>query len=378
MKYNAPRIIELRRKLHKFPELSGKEYNTARLIKEVLQEYSPDQIMEGLGGNGVAAVFDGKETGTSVLFRCDMDALPIWQSNEFGYKSSNKGIAHKCGHDGHMAILSGLAEAIYHNPPAKGRVILLFQPSEENGQGAKAILDDKKFQHIRPDVVFALHNLPGFPENSVILRNGVFAAASKGMINRLYGRISHAGEPENGNSPALAMADIIRDLTFLPRNNSFEDFVLVTVIHSRLGEVAFGTTPGYAEVMATLRTYSNRDMDSLTDKSIKLVNTYATRYNLKTEISWTEEFPATVNNESAVYALEQISKQVNMQPIYIDEPLRWSEDFSNFTLKFPGALFGLGAGIHHPQLHSPDYDFPESVIHKGIEIFFELYRHYLK
>ena len=378
MEYNKTRFRELRRALHRFPELSGKEYETAGLIKQALLQYQPDQVMEHLGGNGIAAVFTGKDDGPSVLFRCDMDALPIYEINQFGYKSENDGVAHKCGHDGHMAIMMGLAEAIYNDLPQRGRVILLFQPSEENGQGAVKVLKDKKFQEIAPDFVFALHNLPGYPEGSVILRDGVFAAASKGMINRLYGKTSHAGEPENGNSPALAMADIIRGLTFLPRTNSFEDFALVTVIHSRLGEMAFGTTPGYAEVMATLRTFSNRDMAILNDKSVRLVKSTASGYNLRSEIEWTEEFPATVNSTEALLAVKQAAEKRNFQTIYIDEPLRWSEDFSNFTLKYPGALFGLGAGENHPQLHNPDYDFPENILDKGIEIFFEIYRHYLK
>lgn len=378
MGYNQSRLIELRRELHKFPELSGNEYKTARLIKRVLLQCQPDKIIDNLGGNGVAAVFHGKEEGPSVLFRCDMDALPIQETNRYKDKSSNKGIAHKCGHDGHMAIMAGVAETIGNDPPQKGRIILLFQPSEENGQGAGKVLEDKKFHSIRPDFVFALHNLPGYPEGSIVLREGVFAAASKGMISRLFGKTSHAGEPENGNSPALAMADIIRALTFLPQNNSFENFTLVTVIHSTLGKVAFGTTPGYAEVMATLRTYLNSDMESLTDKAIKLVNSHVNHYNLESEISWTEEFPATVNSKKAIHTIEQVAKQKNLQILYINEPLRWSEDFSNFTLQYSGALFGLGSGENHPQLHSPDYDFPESILDKGVDIFVELYRHYLK
>ncbi len=378
MKYNRTRLIELRRKLHRFPELSGSEYNTARLLKQVLMGYNPDELVENLGGNGLAVVFNGKYEGPSVLFRCDMDALPIRETNRFEYKSSDEGVAHKCGHDGHMAIMLGVAEAISNDPPGKGRVILLFQPSEENGQGALNVLEDEKFREIQPDFVFALHNLPGYPEGSLVLKDGVFAAASKGMINRLHGRTSHAGEPENGNSPALAMSDIVRELTFLPRSDSFEDFTLVTIIHSKLGEVAFGTTPGYAEVMATLRTYSNRDMTGLTNKSIELVKSHASRNNLKSEIDWTEEFPATINNRKVLQTLEQAAERGNFQTIHIKEPLRWSEDFSNFTLQYPGVLFGLGAGEDHTQLHNPDYDFPENILDKGIGIYFEIYRQYLK
>ena len=378
MEYNRTKLIEVRRKLHRFPELSGQEYDTARMLKQVLTSYNPDQLVEHLGGNGLAVVFEGRDEGPSVLFRCDMDALPIRETNQFEYKSTVEGVAHKCGHDGHMAIMLGLAEAIFYDPPARGRIILLFQPSEENGQGALSVLGDEQFREIQPDFVFALHNLPGYPEGSLVLKEGVFAAASKGMINRLYGRTSHAGEPENGNSPALAMADIVRDLTFLPETDSFEDFTLVTVIHSKLGEVAFGTTPGYAEVMATLRTYSNRDMADLTNQSIERVKSHASRNNLKSEIEWTEEFPATINDDKVLQTIEQVAEKRGFQTFHISEPLRWSEDFSNFTLKYPGALFGLGAGENHPQLHNSDYDFPENILDKGIAIYFEIYRQYLK
>jgi amidohydrolase len=348
------------------------------MLKQVLRSYNPDILVDHLGGNGLAVVFEGRGEGPSVLFRCDMDALPIRETNQFEYRSTVEGVAHKCGHDGHMAIMLGVAEAISNDPPARGRIILLFQPSEENGQGALSVLEDEKFQGIQPDFVFALHNLPGYPEGSLVLKEGVFAAASKGMINRLYGKTSHAGEPENGNSPALAMAYIVRDLTFLPQANSFEDFTLVTIIHSKLGEVAFGTTPGYAEVMATLRTYSNSDMAALTNHSIELVKSHASRFNLNSEIDWTEEFPATINNSKTLRTIEKAAKKRGIQTFHIGEPLRWSEDFSNFTLKYPGALFGLGAGEDHTQLHNPDYDFPENILEKGIAVFFEIYRQYLK
>jgi amidohydrolase len=376
--YNRNELIGLRRKLHQHPELSGNEYQTARIIREALEDAAPDRIIEKLGGAGIAAVFEGSRPGPTLLFRCDLDALPIDEVNTFDYKSEHPGVAHKCGHDGHMTIITGLAMAVSANRPDKGKVVLLYQPSEENGQGAVRVLEDEKFDAIRPDYVFALHNLPGFPAGAVVLRKGTFAAASKGMINRLYGKTAHAGEPENGLTPAPAMAGIIQQLSTLPQNDSFEDFTLTTIIHARLGEVAFGTTPGYAEVMATLRTYSNADMDKLTRQSVEVVEGMAHSYGLKSETSWTEEFPATVNDSKAVDLIEQVARENQLQVIPIDEPLRWSEDFSNFTLKYPGALFGLGSGEQTPQLHNPDYDFPEEIIDRGIEVFYGIYLHHFK
>jgi len=286
--FDLTKIIDLRHELHRYPELSENEFLTAERIANFLSHYNEAEIIRGIGGNGIACIFKGKEEGPSVLFRCDLDALPIEEENDFDYKSTTKGVAHKCGHDGHMAIIAGLADVFSKNPPEKGQVVLFFQPSEENGQGAFRVVNDDNFKKIKIDNVFALHNLPGFPKGEIVLRNETFAAASKGMIIKLTGKTSHAGEPENGNSPAVAMADIIKHLNDLPSTGIFSDFTLLTVIHARLGEVAFGTTPGYAEVMATLRTYTNEDMQKLTKESESIANENAAKSNLKIEISYVE------------------------------------------------------------------------------------------
>ena len=376
--YDKDKLVALRKKLHQHPELSGEEYHTAGMIREYVKGHGPDQIIEQLGGAGLALVYEGRQQGPTVLFRCDLDALPIEEVNDFEYRSQNPGAAHKCGHDGHMSILSGLSQVISNNRPARGRVVLLYQPSEENGQGAAKVLEDHQFNLIVPDRVFALHNLPGYPAGSVILKKGTFAAASKGMINKLQGKTAHAGEPENGRSPALAMARIVEELTHMPGKLSLEDYALITVIHARLGEIAFGTTPGYAEVMATLRTYSNSDMDQLTREAIASVKRHAREHGLGEEVSWTEEFPATVNDPNSVDLVHRVAQEAGYRSIFIEDPLRWSEDFSNFTLNYPGALFGLGSGENTPQLHNPDYDFPDGILDHGIRVFYGIYQHLLK
>lgn len=373
--FDLDKIIKLRHELHQFPELSDDEFVTSERIANFLSNYKNAEIIRGIGGNGIACIFKGVEEGPSVLFRCDLDALPIDEINDFEYKSTEKGVAHKCGHDGHMAIMAGLADAFSNNPPEKGQVVLLYQPSEENGQGANRVVHDEKFKKIKVDYAFALHNLPGFPKGHILLRNETFAAASKGMIIKLTGKTSHAGEPENGNSPAVAMADIIKQLNDLPNKKGlFNDFRLLTVIHARLGEVAFGTTPGYAEVMATLRTYTNDDMQKLTTNSENIARENAEKSHLKIQIEYVEEFPATVNDKEMVRCIEKASDSAGINYQYLENPFRWSEDFAHFTQHFKGALFGLGSGIDHPQLHNPDYDFPDDIIENGIKVFYEIYK----
>ena len=372
--FDLDKIIELRHELHKYPELSDNEFLTSERIATFLSQYKKAEIIRGIGGNGLVCIFKGQEDGPSVLFRCDLDALPIDETNNFEYKSTEKGVSHKCGHDGHMAIVAGLADLFSKNPPKKGQAVLLFQPAEENGQGAYRVINDEKFKKIKVDYAFALHNLPGFPKGEIILRNGVFAAASKGMIIKLTGKTSHAGEPENGNSPAIAMANIIKQLDDLPKKKGiFSDFVLLTVIHARLGEVAFGTTPGYAEVMATLRTYSDKDMQVLTKESESIAGINAQKSNLKLELEYVEEFPATINSNKMVKIIEDVAKSSQINYRYKKTPLPWSEDFTHFTQHITGALFGLGSGENHPQLHNPDYDFPDDIIETGMEIFYNIF-----
>jgi len=371
--FDLQKIVELRHELHQNPELSDSEFITAERIVNFLIQYNPTELIRGIGGNGIACIFKGDEEGPSVLFRCDMDALPIDEENDFEYKSKEKGVSHKCGHDGHMAILVGLADLLSKNPPKKGQVILLFQPSEENGQGAFRVINDNKFKKLKVDYAFALHNLPGFPEGEIILRKDVFASASKGIIIKLLGKTSHAAEPENGVSPAIAMSNIVKELTVLPYENRFLDFTLVTVVYARLGEIAFGTSPGNAEIMATLRSYSNEDMQILTERAQIITKENAFRHNLKFDISFTEEFPATINNERNVVSIEWAAKSSELNYRYLPEPFRWSEDFAHFTQNFPGALFGVGSGENHPQLHNPDYDFPDRIIVNGVKVFYEIY-----
>ena len=156
-------LTEFRQKLHRHPELSGEEVETARTIISALKLISPTKIVAKIGGHGVAAIFDSGISGPTVLFRAELDALPIDERNNIDWSSLIAGKSHACGHDGHMTILLALGRMIARKPIAKGRVILMFQPSEETGNGAKAIVADPKYSEIQADWAFAIHVKPGSP-----------------------------------------------------------------------------------------------------------------------------------------------------------------------------------------------------------------------
>ena len=372
---NIQKLIELRKNLHQYPEASGAEKETADIIRSFFKDYPPEKILDNIGGFGLAAVYSGKNSGPTVLIRCELDALPILEENELEYSSKNKGYSHKCGHDGHMAILSGLGTILFENPPSSGRVVLLFQPAEENGQGAYNVISCPKFQEFIPDYVFALHNLPGYQCGKIVLRKNTFASASKGLICELAGATSHAAEPENGRNPALALASIIQAMSCIPQFYAgLHESVQVTVIHALLGEVAFGTSPGKATLMATLRSHEPKMMQKISEKCLELIAGIAKTYQLNSKTIWTEEFPATVNDEKSTEIIENAARQLEYDICYREHPFAWSEDFGYFTSKYPGALFGLGIGEEKPGLHHPDYDFPDEVIQTGVLLFEKITR----
>jgi amidohydrolase len=370
-------IVKLRRALHQHPELSGSESGTAGRISGFFEPLNPDTVLQGLGGHGLAYVFSGAAPGPTVLLRCDMDALPIQEVHSLPYQSLMPGVAHKCGHDGHMAILASVGMNLSLNRPAKGRAVLLFQPAEENGSGARAVLQDPRFAEIRPDVAFALHNLPGFPLGEVVVRSGTFCCASRGMTVKLRGTAAHAAQPETGLSPAEAMCRIIRELGELPsRMDSEKEFNLSTVVGARLGkEVAFGTLPGEAMVMATLRSETEGSMAEITEHAKLVIEQAASRFGLEWEIGYTDIFPATLNSPKAVDVVRRAAVATPVREV--EKPFRWSEDFGHFTSQNEGALFGIGAGEEMPQLHHPAYDFPDELILPGCAIFMNILKEYL-
>jgi len=363
------KLTEFRRELHRNPELSGKEENTAQRILKFLGDVKPSELYINIGGHGLILVFDSGNPGKTILIRGDIDALPIDESQNLPYSSITPGVSHKCGHDGHTTILAGLALRLNEEPLKNGKAILLFQPAEETGAGAEAMLNDWP-ENIKPDLVFALHNIPGKPLHSIIIKNDWFASASQGMIVNLKGVSAHAGEPEMGINPAFAIARIVEFIKEL----QLKKYQKATIIHMKVGEIAFGTSPGEGVIMLTLRAGNNKDMDSLTTQVKNEILAITESESIKTEISFTEVFPATRSHKTANAAIADVAEKQGLKIITGDEPFNWSEDFGHFTMRYPGAMFGLGAGEDCPNLHNPDYNFPDELTKTGILMFEEIVR----
>ena len=369
-------LTALRRELHRFPELSGAEAATAARVAAALGA-GPDDVVTGLGGHGVAAVFDSGVDGPSVLFRCELDALPIHEISEAPYRSAVEGKGHLCGHDGHTAILLGLSRLLARKRPATGRVILMFQPAEEDGSGAAAVIADPRFEGLRPDWAFALHNMPGCALGACWLVDGPVNCASVGMKIMLEGKTSHAAQPEHGLSPGLALGHLIPALGALGQGGPLgPDYRLATVTHVVMGAPSFGVAPAHAELWVTLRTMNDAQMAALRAEAEALAASVAAAQGLALRVSYHDDFAASAN---AAEASAQIAAALEALAIAHDAgdlPMRASEDFGRFG-RLDGtraAMVFLGAGRDHPALHNPDYDFPDDLIAIGTRIFHRIAR----
>lgn len=369
-------LTDFRRALHRFPEVSGEEGRTAATIRAALGPLHPDQIVTGLGGHGLAAVFNGQAPGETVLFRAELDALPIEELGSPPHRSTIPGKGHMCGHDGHMTILLALGRLIARRRPARGRVILMFQPAEENGAGAAAVLADPRFAALTPDWAFALHNMPGLPLGHATLRAGTMMCASQGLRIHLTGKTAHASMPETGTSPVHAVARLIPALLALGPGGALEErFRMVTITHARMGEPAFGISPGYAELWVKLRTREDGPMAALYDEAAALVRAEAARDGLAVDLATQDAFSATVNDAAAIARLTAALEALNIPHDDRNLPLRGSEDFGRFgEAGARMAMMFLGSGERHAQLHNPDFDFPDDLIAIGTGIFHKVMR----
>lgn len=364
-------LVALRHQLHQTPEVSGDEARTADRIAAELTALGADRLWRGLGGHGVAAEFTGLADGPTVLLRCELDALPIREISDLPYRSKIPGKGHLCGHDGHMVSMLGVAMRLAKRPQ-KGRVILLFQPAEETGAGALAVIDDPRWPEIRPDFAFAYHNVPGRPLGEVGLRQGPSNCASRGMQILLAGKSSHAAAPEDGVSPGNAMAALMTELPALGCGAIGDDiFSLATLTHTKLGEPTFGIAPADGELRVTLRSMTNARMDALMEDALHCVEKHS--HGLAIDILWHDVFHAVVNDAKATSIARDAATALGQKIFEMPYPMRWSEDFGRFGDDgAKSALLYIGAGADHPQLHNPDYDFPDALIPIAVDLFCQI------
>ncbi len=367
-------FYQIRRELHQHPELSGHEARTARFVEDKLQAFHPTKVIRHVGGHGLLVEYFFSEDGPTVLFRADMDAVAVQEPDDIPHHSQTPGVAHKCGHDGHTTILLRFARMLSERPLPKGRVLLLFQPAEENGSGSKAVLDTKVLDYYKIDKAFALHNIPGYPASAVLCKEDSFTCAVVSVSITLTGKTSHAAEPQKGISPIPATLNIVDEL--LRWNNTdiqSDDYFLSTIVEIHVGEEAYGVSAGNSVIRATLRAKTDKLLHQHAQQLKELVATECKRTpDLQHEMEWLEPFSANENDPQSVGMIKIAALRNNLPYIELQTPFSWGEDFGLFTQQYKGAIFGLGSGENCAPLHSPQYDFPDEVIETGATLFYTI------
>ncbi len=368
-----PSPTNLRHHLHRKPETAGEEKSTAEFLRRHFLEHHPDfDIQEGIGGHGLLiSKFYGP--GAEFALRAELDALPILETGTPPYRSEVDGQAHLCGHDGHMAILLDTVRKVEDSNPKRGALHLLFQPAEETGEGAKAMLESGRLDSFNPDVIYALHNIPGKPLGQVLGADGNFACGSVGVKIDIEGKTAHAAHPEDAINPLILAVNALDEILSLIDKKRVRDFALATPVGLISGEETFGTSPAEARLMVTLRAAKRDDLKYLMDETERIVRDIDNQPGTKCRCEFVDFFPNT-KNPPLTDQLRAACQRANVDFSLLEAPFRWSEDFGHFQENFRAYMFGLGSGEDQPALHAPDFDFPDELIDIGSSVFFELFK----
>jgi hippurate hydrolase len=376
-------FIQLRRDIHRHPELAFEEHRTAELVANKLEAWGYE-VHRGLGGTGVVGTLKRGTSTRSVGLRADMDALPIQEASGAEWASTKPGLMHACGHDGHTAMLLAAAHELAHNAEFDGVLNLIFQPAEEGGGGALRMMQDGLFERFPCDAIFAMHNMPGVPVGKFVFRSGSAMASSDYVTIRVIGTGGHGGMPHRASDSLVAAASIVMALqTVVSRNVDPLHTAVVTV-----GSIQAGKANNVIPALATLE-LSVRALDpgvrKLLEQRIKAIATsQAESFGVRAEVDWKEGYCVLVNSEQET----EFARQVALDLVGADRvvlngpPLTGSEDFAFMLEKVPGSYLLIGNGDGDSagacMVHNPGYDFNDDNIATGSDYWRHLVKTYLK
>ncbi|MGI5851768.1 MAG: M20 metallopeptidase family protein [Caldicoprobacterales bacterium] len=363
-------VISHRRWLHQYPEIGFDVYGTRDYILEKLDEYGFNEI-EVLAETGIKVVIRGKVGRRTLAFRADMDALAIEEKTGLDYASRKKGIMHACGHDGHMAILLGLAEWISQNRDVlEDNIVLVFQPDEENEGGALPMIREGLLEKPRVDAFFGLHILPDLPEGMIGTKTGPLMAQTSEVNIEIVGKSAHGAMPHNGVDTIVVAAQFINALqSIISRSIDPTENAIITI-----GRIYGGDTRNIlAErvvMESTIRTFSDEVYKRIRHKILDLLDGLKKAYGVETKFHEGVYYPPVIND--AVWTKKVIDILTPEQYIEV-HPLMIAEDFSNYQKEVPGVFLFLGSyneqkGLIHP-LHSNLFNFDEKILLQGLQLY---------
>lgn len=355
-----------RRHLHSQPELGYQEQKTAKFIAEKLQALGVDEVHTGLASTGVVGVIRGNQGDKAVGLRADIDALPIRELTDLPYASETPGKMHACGHDGHTTMLLGAARYLAETRNFNGTVYVIFQPAEEGGGGAKAMMDDGLFERFPLEQVYGLHNWPGIPIGQFAMCPGPSMAAADEFIIEIHGTGCHAAMPHAGRDPLIAGCQLVQAFqTVVSRQIDPIDNAVVSVTKFHAGE-AYNVVPETCSIGGTVRTFQAETRDYVEGRLREISSGIAATFGLQVKFDYRRGYPPTINHEreatiGANAAAEIVGEnRVDRQP----DPAMGAEDFAYMLQSKPGSYIwmGTGDGVEPKLLHSPYFDFNDDAL----------------
>jgi hippurate hydrolase len=350
-------VTAWRRDFHENPETLYEVHRTAGIVADKLKQFGCDEVVPGVGRTGVVAVIKGKtdRSGKVIGIRADMDALPIEESGEVPHRSKVPGKMHACGHDGHTAVLLGAAKYLAETRNFDGTAVMIFQPAEEGGAGAAAMIDDGVLDRFGVQEVYGLHNMPGIPVGKFAIRPGPLMAAADRFDIEIEGKGGHAARPHEGVDTLLVACQVVTALqSIVSRNVDPLQSAVVSVCSFKAGDT-FNVIP------------QNRDLCETRVRAV--VETICAAYGATVSIDYSRGYPVTRNHAEQTDFIVQVANEVGGADA-VDTgiaPLMGAEDFSYMLEKRPGAYIFLGngdtAGVHHPK-----YDFNDEAIPYGVSL----------
>jgi amidohydrolase len=379
---------DIRRDIHAHPELCYQEARTSDVVAQKLTEWGIP-ILRGLGKTGVVGTIKAGTSTRTIGLRADMDALPLQEHNTFAHRSTNAGKMHACGHDGHTTMLLAAAKYLSESRHFDGTVNVIFQPAEEGGAGAQAMMADGLFEKFPCDAVFGMHNWPGSRVGTFGVAPGPMMASSNEFEITVTGKGAHAAMPHNGVDPVMVAVALAQNLqTLITRNKRPIDTAVLSITQIHAGD-AYNIIPNEAVLRGTIRTFSTEVLDLIQSGMERIVEHGAKALGATAHLRFKRNYPPTVNHkaetEFAIAVMQDVVGIDNVRTAI--EPTMGSEDFAFMLEKRPGCYFfiGNGDGEHREHghglgpcmLHNPSYDFNDELIPIGATVWVRMVEKFL-
>ncbi|MDX2484577.1 MAG: amidohydrolase [Pseudodonghicola sp.] len=356
-----------RHDLHRHPEFGFEEVRTAAFVAQTLRGFGLE-VVEGVGGTGVVGTLKRGRSNRAIALRADMDALRITEASGAGWASQNPGTMHACGHDGHPAMLLGAARLLAEDGGFDGTLRFLFQPAEEWGRGALAMLDDGLLQRFPFDEIYGLHNMPGLPVGHVETGPGPIMSAEDNFEIVLRGQGGHAARPQAGREVLVPACALVMELqTIVSRRLSPADIAVVSVTEL-LTDGTRNALPGLARILGDARSFRAQVSERIEKEMRRITQGIATLHALEATLSYTREFVPLVNDAALAQEVLEAAATVADHVAQPDQPGTASEDFARFLDHVPGCFAFIGNGEGSAPLHSPTYDFNDAALPHGAQL----------